>query len=693
MAKINELTKGQARVVKTICNMCSNHCGINAYVEDGRIVRISGAQEHPFHHLCVKPYALPEVVHSSERLANPLKKVDGEFRKISWDEAFAFVIERLENIREKFGPEAVVLYLSTAVSVSTMIPTIARRFADLFGTPNFTTAAFTCFLARVMGSALTCGAYPSPDLNSADTRCILVWGKNPPESFASERDAIRVLTGRGAKLIVIDPRRTALAKEAEIHAQLRPGTDCALALGLLNVIIREKLYDGNFVKNWTVGFDRLVEHVQGFSPQRVEEITWIPANTIVDIARAYASKKPACINLGISLEHCSNGIQTIRAVTILEAITGNLDVSGGNLIVPKLQYANLRMKEKISQERTVGDDYPLFNKYVLAPSASSVTNIIFSAKPYPIKSLLVVGSNPLVTWPNSHRVKKAFERLEFLLVIDTFMTDTARLADVVLPGTTFLESDELRDIYFSHEGIPLIVKSNKVIEPIGNSMEDWKIWAELGRRMGYEEYFPWKDSDELMVDLLDPTNITLERLKQSPGGIFYADREYQKYLKSGFNTPSGKVEIFSETMAQHGYDPLPTFHEPVESPTSRPDIAEKYPLIIMTGPRTQAYTHSRYRNIPGLRELYPEPFIEINPRTADNLGIADGDRVKVETRRGSIAVKAKLTEDIHPKIVSMLHGWSNDTGANANCLTDNNAVDPVSSFPEHRALLCNIVKQ
>ena len=224
-------------------------------------------------------------------------------------------------------------------------------------------------------------------------------------------------------------------------------------------------------------------------------------------------------------------------------------------------------------------------------------------------------------------------------------------------------------------------------------MEDWKIWAELGRRMGYEEYFPWKDSDELIVDLLDPTNITLERLKQSPGGIFYAEPEYQKYLKSGFNTPSGKVEIFSETMAQHGYDPLPTFHEPVESPTSRPDIAEKYPLIIMTGPRTQAYTHSRYRNIPGLRELYPEPFIAINPRTADNLGIADGDRVKVETRRGSIAVKARLTEDIHPKIVSMLHGWSNDTGANANCLTDNNAVDPVSSFPEHRALLCNIVKQ
>jgi anaerobic selenocysteine-containing dehydrogenase len=683
----------QEKLVKTVCNMCSNHCGINAYVRDGKIDRIEGMQEHPFHNLCVKPYAIPEMVHSAERLVNPLKKENGKFREMTWDEAFGFLVDRLTDIRRKYGAEATVLYLSTAVSVSPLIKEVARRFADIYGTPNFTTAAFTCFLARVIGSVLTCGTYPNPDFHSADTRCMVIWGKNPPESFASERDAINLLMGRGAKLVVVDPRRTSLAKKSNIHAQIRPGTDCALALGLLNVIITEKLYDDNFVEHWTVGFDKLIEHVKEFTPQTVERITWVPAETVKSMARMYAASKPACIDLGISLEHSSNGIQTIRAINALIAITGNLDISGGNLILPGLTYKDLRLKERIHQTISVGDGYPLFNKIVRAPSASSVTNIILSEKPYPIKALLVVGSNPLLTWPNTSLVKRAFEKLELLCVIDTYMTDTAQMADLVLPGTTFLETDELRDIYFSHEGIPLIVKSNKVIEPVGNAMEDWKIWAELAKRMGYEEYFPWKDSDDLISDLLKPTNITLDRLKQNPGGIYYTERMFRKYLRDGFNTPSGKVELFSETMAHHGYDPMPTFHEPVESPLSQPDIKEEYPFILMTGPRTQAYTHSRFRNLPSLRRLYPEPIVEINSQSAQGLGINNGDMVRVDTLRGSIKVKAHLTEHINPQVVSVLHGWSIESGANANWLTDNNAVDPVSSFPEHRAVLCRVERE
>jgi anaerobic selenocysteine-containing dehydrogenase len=318
---------------------------------------------------------------------------------------------------------------------------------------------------------------------------------------------------------------------------------------------------------------------------------------------------------------------------------------------------------------------------------------MLSGEPYPIKAFLVHGSNPLLTWPNTTLVKRAFENLELLCVIDTFMSDTAQIADVVLPGTTFLETDELRDLYFNHEGIPLIAKQNKVIEPVGNAMEDWKIWAELGKRMGYGEYFPWNDSDELISDILKPTHVTLDQLRQNPSGIYFSEREYRKYLRDGFNTPSKKVEIFSETMAQYGYDPIPTFREPMESPFSRPDIAEKYPLILITGPRTQAYTHSRYRNLPSLKKLYPEPIVEIHRQTGQSLGIKDEDMVRVETLRGSITVKTRFTEDIHPKMVSMLHGWSIESGANANWLTDNNAVDPVSSFPEHRAVLCRIMKK
>jgi anaerobic selenocysteine-containing dehydrogenase len=682
------------RIAKSVCNLCSNHCGINVHVENGKIVKVDGMQEHPFHNLCVRAYALPEVVHSSERLTTPLKKVGGDFKEVSWDEAFTFIVDRLLTIRQKYGAKAVVPWLGVATVVSPMIKAITRRFADFFGTPNYASGTSYCFLARVVGSVLTCGTYPNPDLVSGETKCIVVWGKNPPSTFASERDGISTMLGRGAKLLVIDPRRTPLAKKADIYAQIRPGTDCALALGLLNVIIAENLYDKGFVARWTVGFDKLASYVKEFSPERVEPITSISADVVRDIARTYASTKPACMDLGISLEHSSNGIQSIRALQVLTAITGNLDIAGGNLILPGVRYQNLRLPQKTEDNRDFGSDaHPLFAQVAHEPSSSSLTEAIMSDKPYPIKALLVSGANPLVQWPNSSKVKEAFEKLDLLVVMDTFMTDTGKMADVVLPAGTFLETDELRDIYWNHEGTPLLVKSNKAIEPIGNAWEDWKIWAELGRRMGYADYFPWKGSSELIAELLKPANITLEQLEQNPGGIYYAEREFQKYLRTGFRTPSGKVEIYSEAMAQHGYDPIPTFHEPVESPVSRPDLAEKYPLILMVGPRVLNYTHSQHRNIPCLRKLYPEPLVEMNYKTALSLGIADGETVKVENLRGSVIAKAQLTEDIHPKVVSICEGWSNEVGANGNCLTDNKAVDPVSGFPEFRSTLCQVTKE
>jgi len=278
-----------------------------------------------------------------------------------------------------------------------------------------------------------------------------------------------------------------------------------------------------------------------------------------------------------------------------------------------------------------------------------------------------------------------------MVVMDIFMTDTARMADIVLPGTTFLETEDIRDYpgATSRSGLPLIVKTSRAIEPIGNSMEDWKIWAELGKRMGYAEYFPWKDTDELFEYLLKATNISLDQLKQNPGGIYYAERSFQKYLRDGFNTPSKKVEIYSEIMKDYGYDPLPTFHEPAESPVSRPDLVGKYPLIFVSGARTIAYHHSQHRNLPSLRKLVPEPLIEINPQTASSLGVADGDLVMVESIRGNIKVKARLTEDIHPKIVAMQHGWSEAT---ANYLTDDETRDPVSGYPGFRSVMCRVVK-
>lgn len=670
--------------------MCLNHCGIDAYVQNGKIVKIDKMQEHPFNNLCAKSYAIPELVNSNDRLTTPLIKINGGFREVSWDEAFTVIVDKLKSFKDEFGAKAVIPFVGNAVGRG-VVPKVVTRFADIYGTPNYTSGGWSCFVGRILGSVLTLGSYPNADL-SPDNKCIVIWGKNPSESFPSGKVIIDHAVGRGSKLIVIDPIATRLAKRADIHAQIRPGTDCALALGLMNVIIAEGLYDKNFVESWTVGFEKLVEKVKDYPPERVQEITWIPAEVVKNIARMYVSTHPAGIALGVSIEHSSNGIQAIRAISSLMAICGNLDISGGNITYPGVAYKNIRLPGKVCKDTPVGADFPLFSKITGFTTASRVIDAILTEKPYPLKALLIVGGNPLVNWPESNTVKKAFEKLAFILVVDIFMTDTAKMADIVLPAASHLETENLRDGYFNHECLPLIAKSNRVVDPIGNCMEDWKIWAELGRRMGYAKYFPWKNTPELIEDLLTPSKISLEQLNENPGGIYYSQKKIQYYLKEGFNTPSRKVEIYSKAMDDLGYDPIPTFHEPVESPKSRPDLAEKYPLILITGPRAKAYTHSGYRQLPSLRRLYPEPFMSINPKTANRLGINDEDKVRVESPRGNIIVKAKLTEDIHPKTVSMLHGWGNDTGANVNCLTKNSAVDPVSGFPEFRASLCNIIK-
>lgn len=676
----------EVKILKTLCNMCLTRCGLDVYVENGRIVKVAGMQEHPLNTLCVKAHAIPELVHSSERLTNPLKKVDGEFKGVSWDEALGLIADKLTDIKQKYGPQAVVIHAGNPF-IATQTEKIIRRFSDLYGTPNYTSGGSFCFLARALGHILTCGTHIFPHY-STDTRCMVTWGNNPDESSPPQADAIWAMKKRGAKLIVIDPRATALAKEADIHAQIRPGTDCALALGMLNVIIAEELYDKAFVREWTVGFDQLVDHVKGYPPERVEEITWVPAEMIKNMARMYATNRPASISLGISMDHCTNGVQAIRAITTLIAITGNLDVPGGHVYNPALWQSSIRVKGRIPDLGTsIGANYPLYSKYALESTASPLTDAILTEKPYPIKALLITGCNAVVTWPNTNKVKQAFEKLDFILVVDIFMTDTAKMADIVLPGTTFLERQDLR--HYRQGGSPLAARTNRAIEPVGNSMEDWKIWAALGRRLGYEEYFPWEDSDELHEYLLKPSGISLDQAKQHPGGVYYAGKEYKKYLKDGFNTPSKKVEIYSQQMKGLGYDPIPTYHEPAESPVSRPDLIDKYPLILITGARTIAYLHSEYRNLPSLRRLVPEPLMEINPQTAASLGIADRDMVKVESLRGGIKIKAKITEDIHPNVVSIQHGWSE---VNVNYLTDDEARDPVSAYPGFRSVLCRVTK-
>jgi len=677
-------------IVKTICMICNMYCGIDVYVDNGKVVKVHGMQEHPVNNICVKGYALPEWVHSNERLVNPLIKKNGKFKEASWDEALSFITDKLTDLKQKYGAKTLVMNTGNPC-IRTLGTALLWRLTNLYGSRNITSGGSYCFMPRPIGDCLTCGAYII-STRTPETKCMVMWGINPNQSYPPKADSVYATRGRGAKLIVIDTMVTPLAKIADIYAQIRPSTDGALALGLLNVIIAEGLYDKAFVKEWTIGFDELVEHVKEYTPEKVEAITWVPAETIKDMARMIATNTPASITLGVSIDHCTSGIQTIRAIATISAITGSIDVPGGSVYFPPIMVKNFGVEETLEEHIPVGAEYPLFSKFTLGErTCSKVTEQIVSEKPYSIKALLIQGANPVVTWPNTNKVKKAFEKLELLVVADPFMTDTAKMADVVLPCATFVEREDVILIYISHRPTSLFAKVRKVIEPLGNSRPDWKIWSELGKKMGYGEYFPWKSDRELIEDMLEPTNFSYDQLDQSPGGLYHTPQMFRKYQRFGFPlTPSKKVEIYSQQMKELGYNPLPTYHEPAESPVSRPDLAEKYPLILNAGARTVAYVHSRFRNVPSLRKLVPEPLVSIHPETASKLGISDGDLVKVESPRGAIEIKAKVTDEVHPEVVAIPQGWSGE--ANVNYLTDDEACDPVSAFPGWRALLCRVTK-
>ena len=674
------------RVAKTICNLCPTRCGLDVYIENGKIVKVEGMAEHPFRQPCVKAQAIVGWVYHPERVTEPMRKVNGKWEQVSWDEALDFIADKLKNVKEKDGARAFAVHLGFPF-IGTPLSKIMQRFCDIYGSPNFTTGGSICYWARGLAHSITFDHELCPlSPNFAGTRCNLLWGDNPTESTHLQVVGITNTQKQGAKLIVIDPRVTPLAKQADIHAQIRPGTDSALALGMLNVIIAEELYDKEFVEKWTYGFDRLAEHVKQYPPEKVAEITWISADTIRDIARMYATNKPACITQGVALDHCTNGVQTSRAISCLIAICGNFDVAGGNTFTIALNQSGLRLKEDISGE--IGAAYPLFTRFLEESSSAPLINAILTGQPYPVKAVVINGSNAAVTWPETGKVRQALERLELLVVMDVFMNETAQIADVFLPATSFLESTVLKD--YAPTSLAMTVLTQQSIEPIGNSWPDWKFWVELARRMGYAEYFPWNTDDELYASLLEPTSFSVEQLKEKAGVIFHHGKEQQRYLKDGFHTPSGKAELYSDIMAQYGYDPLPTYHEPAESPISRPDLAKEYPFILISGPRVRFYIHSQLRNVEEMRKHHPEPLVQLHPDTARNLSIADGDKVRVETKRGDVTMKAQLTPDILPQVVCIPHGWGGE--ANANRVTSDNELDPISGFPAFKSMLCRVSK-
>lgn len=690
-------------VVKSNCRGCHGGCGVIVHLEGNRIVRIEGDREFPTNHgyICPIGREFPDLVYHPERLKNPLKRTgkrgEGHWKRVSWDEALDAIAQRYRDIKDEFGAEALVMGTGTGRENEGFL----TRFANVFGTPNIIGPGHICYVPRAGTTAIVCGRLPVCDYAN-HPKCVMVWGNNLLFSNPDEYKGINLLGAlkKGAKLIVVDPRRTALARRADIWMRLRPGTDTALALAMANVIIREGLYDSDFVAKYAYGWDEFCKRVEEYSPDRVEEIAWVPAGQIREAARLYSEMKPACLQWGVAIEQNINCIDNNRILNILMAITGNLDVPGGNAffvspqVRPFTQFImHRRLLPEQKKKQIGGEIYKMARRMGISPP-KLVWDAIITGRPYPVKALQLHATNPLITRANSNDVYKALMKLDFLVVADFFMTPTAELADFVLPAATWLEFNWLGGYFFRHG---YLFPRRKIIH-VGECWPDNKIFNELGKKLTPARY--WFDHEDDALDyILEPSGLTWAEVKEKP--YIKGNMEYHKHEKEGFLTPTGKVELYSTVMEGWGYDPLPVYKEPPESPVSTPKMAREYPYILITGARIPCFFHSEHRMIKGLRRINPDPVAEVHPETAARHSLSDGDWVFIETPRGRISQRVKITTGIDPRVVAIQHGWwfpENKTPGhewrkcNANVLTDDDpkGYDPAMGSTNLRVLLCRL---
>lgn len=700
--------KGQEEIYKSVCRVCHGGCGALLSVRNGRLVKVTPDPESPFSQgrMCIKGPATPEMMYHPSRILAPLKRIgvrgSNRWEKVSWDTALGAIADSMDRIREASGPEAIAIGQGTGRHH--YMHTI--RFANTLGTPNwYEPGLANCFIPRVTVSRLTYGGFVVADYyGDVKPKTILFWGHNPLVSNADGELSfpIRRAIKAGSYGIAIDPRRSETAKQCSMWLPIRPGTDCALALAMINVIINEGFYDKEFVEKWTIGFDKLKEHVAGFSPQWAEEITGVPAQDIFAVAKKYAMEKPSVLEWGVAIEQNPNSLQTVRALSILRGLTGNIDIPGGDILGMDIirHYPVMRNKlpEGMDAKRIGSDRFKLLSGARAAMPSAHIPGLFKAMRtgdPYRISALLVFGGNPMLTVANTREVYESLLKLELLVVTDMFMTPTAALADYVLPAAFWPEVNQITEM-------PLVagnavIAQQKVVQ-VGECRQDEEIMNDLARRLnlpGAEESL-----EDILNYRLEPLGISYEELKRKQ--FIFPPQEYLKFEKKGFATPSRKIELYSKSLERMGYDPLPTFKEPPESPVSQPELAQKFPYILTTGSRRAEFFASEQRQIESLRKKRPHPLAEVHPVTAARHGIADGDWIYVSSPRGRIRMKAEVTEDIKKGVVNIDHGWwfpeknGPDFGvweSNANLLTSNAPpYDPAFGSYQLRALLCDIEK-
>jgi anaerobic selenocysteine-containing dehydrogenase len=694
---------GYDAMIKSHCRMCHGGCGVFIYIKDGKVAKIAGDPDCPINHgtLCSKGIASPQLAYHPGRLTTPVRRLgpkgSGRWEPISWDDALDSIAEHILDYKTRFGAESIVMGYGTGRENEAAI----YRFANLLGTPNVLTAGHFCYGPRIATGIITCGTNPIVDYEH-HPRCIMLWGNNivisNPDEYKGE--AFSVSLSKGAKLIVIDPRMTRAAARADIWLRLRPGTDTALAFGMLHVIIKEKLYDLEFVDNHVHGWEAFVRRVNDYPPEEVSQITWVPKDKIIAAARLYATTKPAGIQWGVAIEQQINCADNDRILIALMGITGNLDIPGGQMLfrTPGIRNvgtfgAHKMLPKEQAQKRLGGDQFRLAGKFGII-NPKSVWDAIIDEAPYPVKMMFLISTNPLLTRANAGEVYQALKQVEFMAVSDFFLTPTAEMADIVLPAATWLEMDYIGDFWKRHG---YLLPRRKAIQ-VGECRSDHEMLNDLAHRVGQGEFW-WPTFEGGLDYILEPMGLTWNQFKEM--AYVRGEVTYQKYKDTGFSTPTGKLEIYSTLLEKWGYDPLPQFREPPESPCSTPELYKKYPYILITGRRQPGFFHSENRQVPWLRELHPDPMVEIHPETAEKAGISDGDWVVIESPRGKIRQRATLYDGMDPNIISAEHGWwfpenkDPDHGwreSNVNILTDNTFenCDPAMGATHVRTLLCRI---
>ena len=700
-------------VYPTTCWECSTCCGALATVRDGKVVDFQPNRDNPHSKgaFCIKGIrGAPGITYHENRLLHPMRRTaargEGKWARISWDVALEEMADRLAEVRRKYGPEAIVgatsgAYFSRSVILALMMRSI--------GSPNWMINQDLCggcraVSARAMGLDITRGE----DIDN--TRCALIVGRNPSIADPVEWAALKVAKKRGARIIVVDPKRTQAAQMADLWLAPRVGTDAALALAMIHVMIAEDLYDKDFVARSCHGFEALAERAAQHPPSAAEAISGVPAEQIVAASRMFADG-PSTFVSGHGIDAASAGVQTFRAYHCLLAISGNVDRPGGNLrqrTPPGFKtYGELLHKPEFrldleTEKRTIGADrFPLWagpKGWQTACHNPSVIDAMLTDRPYPVRALYASGVNILVTYPDTRRTMEALRSLDFVAVAAHAMTPTAEFADIVLPKTTTLEEEE---VSFMPSG-PTVLFTRAVVPPQGEARSEIDIALPLLEKMQARQavtrhLLPWRSQREFNAYLLGDSGIRIEDLERTG----FAQVSAETPAKRPCATPTGKIELYSTTMESVGLDPLPAYDPPARERLP-PDEARRYPLLLVTGDREKSYHHSRFRDQEWARKVSPDPRLTMHPDTARALGLDDGAWVNIEVARGKGAcrLRLKLTDATPAGVVNTGMGWwlPGSTAADHGALDINiNAAlsydgpwDPVSGSSDVRGVPCRV---